>query len=200
MLILIMPSILSVSRSGSKVFMGRGGGGRKGSCRTSRARSPKPLTAGVQDPLKCPGSSRGWWCLLVLSEPYFKVFWYNMGFKKNIVDHILGGRTPVAPPPPPPSKSATEWFLLWAKRITVFLDNGNLLYPSRFNSAVGWSRLPYHVFTLRPHESHRLTSPSHRKKICWPHQGIYFLHNSTFKITLQRNEKDDTFLTFTDKC
>ena len=32
-----------------------------------------------------------------------------------------------------------------------------------------------------------------------PHQGIYCLHNSTFKITLQMNEKDDTFLTFTDK-
>ena len=119
MLILIMPSILSVSRSGSKVFMGRGGG-RKGSCRTSRARSPKPLTAGVQGPLKGPGSSRGCWCLLVLSEPYFKVFWYNMGFKKNIVDHILGGRTPVAPPPPPLNPLLSD-SLLWAKRITPTL-------------------------------------------------------------------------------
>ena len=35
--------------------------------------------------------------------------------------------------------------------------------------------------------------------VFWPHQGIYCLHNSTFKITLQMNEKDDTFLTFTDK-
>ena len=54
-------------------FGGGGGGGANDyvRTRTSRARSPKSLTARIQGPLKGPGSSRGFLCPLALSEPYF---------------------------------------------------------------------------------------------------------------------------------
>ena len=52
-----------------------GGGGAKDYVRprTSRARTPKSLTAGVQGPLiEGPWKLSGdLWCSLVLSEPYF---------------------------------------------------------------------------------------------------------------------------------
>ena len=47
-------------RGGSRIFMGEGGGGRKRLCARTHITSaePKSLSAGVQGPLKGPGSSR----------------------------------------------------------------------------------------------------------------------------------------------
>ena len=57
-------------------FSFRGGAKDNVCARTSRARTPKSdlrpgSRARFQGPLKGPGSSRGLWCSLVLSEPYF---------------------------------------------------------------------------------------------------------------------------------
>ena len=50
----------AVGRGGSRIFMG-GGGGAKDYMRerTLRARNPQSLSAGIQGPLKGPGSFRG---------------------------------------------------------------------------------------------------------------------------------------------
>ena len=52
---------------------GGGGGEQKSMCANAHLerKGPKSFTAGVQGPFKGPWSSRGFWCYLVLFEPYF---------------------------------------------------------------------------------------------------------------------------------
>ena len=84
--------------------------------RTSRARSPNSLTAGVQGPPKCPGNS---WplgvfdalsCYMYLSL-IFKHSDTKWDFKKNSRLNFRGGGThSVAPPPPPLNPPLCIWY------------------------------------------------------------------------------------------
>ena len=78
------------------LFFFGGGGGAGGAkdyvrARTLRARNPMSLSARVKGPLKGPGSSRVFYCSLVLSEALFLSILLQI-YIKNIVDQnqILG--------------------------------------------------------------------------------------------------------------
>ena len=53
---------------------GGGGEAQKIMCIHTQARSLKTFTARVRGPFRGPGSSQGFLCSLVLSEPYFLAF------------------------------------------------------------------------------------------------------------------------------
>ena len=93
---------------------GGGGGGKKVMCQHTHITSAEPnsLSAGVQGPLKGPGSSAG--VVLMLSSCYLHAWALFLSIlmknwiKENIVDPILRGPARLLlPPPPPPTGSAT---------------------------------------------------------------------------------------------
>ena len=70
--------VSTVRRGGSKIFIAGGGGGAKDyvRARTHHEREAwSPLTAGVQGPLKGPGSSLGFWCYLSLIFTHSDIKW-----------------------------------------------------------------------------------------------------------------------------
>ena len=90
-------------------FSWGGGGGAKDDTRsrTSRARSPKSFTAGVQGPLKGPGSSSlGFLMLSRAILAIFLIILIQHGILKTTVYLNLGG-VACCPPPPPGSVTVT---------------------------------------------------------------------------------------------
>ena len=153
-----------------------GGGGRKRLCARTHITSAEPssLSAGVQGPLKGPGSSR---VVLMLSRAIWALFLsilMNNWIKKNIVDPILAGHMPVAPPPPldPPLHGQTGYEI----------DMQNEYYEQNKTNFSTWHITNIYTEHQKKHHFFRVTfTEIHYIKMIHKYLDTYLVNLSFYK-------------------